>query len=191
MIPSAPLTVDPLGAAIALVFTTLIVILLGWMLWVPRPVARSVAMARSSVGGVKRILVPLEWGVTSDRAVELACRLGREQHADIYLACIIEIPRTRALNAPLHEAEAEEARQTLKFAEQIVRLSRLRAVTMIERSREASEGIIRLVNEVKPDLLVVGLPPLYSTVQGLVGMIALETILRRALCEVIVSKMPG
>ena len=80
---------------------------------------------------------------------------------------------------------------SLEFAEQIVRMSRLRAVTVVERSREASEGIIRLINEVKPDLLVVGLPPLYSTVQGLMGMIALETILRKAPCEVIISKMPG
>jgi hypothetical protein len=61
----------------------------------------------------------------------------------------------------------------------------------VERSREATEGIIRLINEVKPELLVVGLPPRYSTVQGLVGMIVLETILRKVPCEVIISKMPG
>jgi len=183
--------IDPLGALIALIFTVCVVGLLSWMLLVPRQVAVQVARARRAVGGVKRILVPLEWGVASDRAVELACRLGKEQHADIYLAYIIEIPRTRALNNPLHEKESAVARDTLKYAEQIVRLSRLRAVTMVERSRETYEGILRLANDIQPDLIVLGMPPLYSTVRGLVGMITLETVMKRANCEVLVSKMPG
>jgi nucleotide-binding universal stress UspA family protein len=186
-----PLVIHPLGALIAFGFVLSMILLMSWMLWVPKPVAQTVARARRSVGGVRRILVPLEGGVTSDRAVELACRLGREQHADIYLAYIIEIPRTRALNTPLHEGESGQARQTLRFAEQIVKLNRLRAVTMVERAREVSEGILRLSNEVQPDLLVIGMPSLYSTVRGLAGTLAMENILRRASCEVLVSKMPG
>lgn len=191
MSPGAELVVNPFGALIALFFAVSMLVLLGWMLWLPRPVAQPVARARRSVGGVRRILVPLEWGVTSDRAVELASRLGREQHADIYLAYIIEIPRTRALNAPLQEKESEQARQTLRCAEQIVKLNRLRAITLVERSRELSEGILRLAGEFQPDLIVIGVPSLYSTVRGLMGMITLETIMRRAPCEVLVSKMPG
>ncbi len=183
--------IDPLGALIAFLFTVCVVGLLTWMLWVPRQVAQQVSRARRSLGGVRRILVPLEWGVTSDRAVELACRMGKDQHADIYLACIIEIPRTRALNNPLHEKEASEARDTLKYAEQIVRLNRMRSVTLVERARETHEGILRLANELQPDLVVMGMPPLYSTVRGLIGMATLEVVLRRAPCEVLLSKMPG
>lgn len=187
----AEMIIHPLGAVIAVAFLVSVFGVLGWMLWVPKPIAPPVARARRSVGGVRRLLVPLEWGVTSDRAVELACRLGREQHADVYLAYLLEIPRTRALNAPLHEAEAEQARQTLRNAEEIVKLNRLRAITVIERVRDASEGILRLAREVQPDLMVIGVPSLYSTVRGLFGVLALETILRRAPCEVLVSKMPG
>jgi len=183
--------IDPLGAVLAAFFTLSIVSLLAWMLWVPKPVARTVARARRSIGGVNRILVPLEWGAESDRAVELACRLGRDQHADIYLACVIEIPRTRVLNSPLHEGEAERIRETLRYAEQIVKLNHLRAVTFVERSREMSEGILRLADRVQPDLIVIGVPALYSTVKGLLGVLTLEEILRRAPCEVLLSKKPG
>ena len=188
---AATISVNPLGAVIAAGFLLGVVGVLAWMLWVPRPIAQPVARARRSVGGVRRLLVPLEWGVTSSRAVELACRLGREQHADVYLVYLLEIPRTRALNAPLHEGEAERARQALRHAEEIVKLHRLRAVAVIERVRDASEGILRLARELQPDLMVVGVPPLYSSVRGLFGVLSLETILRRAPCEVIVSKMPG
>lgn len=188
---AAEVVMDPMGIGIAGGFLLFMLVLMVWMLWVPRPVAQQVARARRSVGGLKRILVPLEWGVASDRAVELACRLGKEQHADIFLAYIIEIPRTRALNNPLHEKEASGARDTLKYAEQIVRLSRLRAVTMVERAREMHDGILRMAEEIQPDLIVMGMPPLYHTVRGLVGMITLETVMKKANCEILVSKMPG
>src|SRR5579884_1406413 len=55
----------------------------------------SSAMSAStrSVGALRRIIVPVDPNVGSGRAVELACRLGEAQQAEIILAHALTVPR--------------------------------------------------------------------------------------------------
>ena len=75
------LHVHPLGVLLAAGFAVPMAALLGWMLRVPRPVPQEVARAVRSVGAVQTILVPIVESYYSERAVELASRLGATQRA--------------------------------------------------------------------------------------------------------------
>src|SRR5512136_180736 len=110
-----------LGAFLAFVFAASMGILLWWMLHVPRPIPLAAAKARRAVGAVKKILVPTSGTLFSERGIELACRLGEEQKAEIYLINVIEVPRTLPMEAPLPEAESK-AREIIQEGESIVTL---------------------------------------------------------------------
>jgi nucleotide-binding universal stress UspA family protein len=125
----------------------------------------------------------------SERGVELACRLGLEQKAEIILVYVLEVPRTIPLGTPLPEDEAK-AQESLSRAQAIVRLHNLSAIPHIERAREAVEGIIRVAKDYEADLIVLGIRPRVSAAEDVLGRTS-DALLRRAPCEVIVNKLPG
>lgn len=180
--------ITPLGALIALAFTGLMVGLLWWMLHPPKPVPQVAARAKWAVGAIRRILVPTVGMPYSERGVELACRLGQEQKAEIILVYVIEVPRTLSLSTPLPEVEAK-ATEILNQANDIVSSHGLRASARIERAREASEGIIRAARDNEVNLIVVGVRPEVSPMSELLGRTT-DVLLRRAPCEVIIDKLP-
>src|SRR5512136_263851 len=102
-----------LGGLLASVFAVSMGVLLWWMLHVPRAIPQAAAKARRAVGAIKRVLVPTSGTVYSERGIELACRLGEEQKAEIYLINVIEVPRTLPMEAPMPEAESR-AQEILK-----------------------------------------------------------------------------
>ena len=126
------------GIILAAGFAVSMSCLLGWMLSVPPQITAAAAKAHRGVGAIKRILVPTIGSPYSERGVELACRLGVEQKAEIILAYIIEIPRTLELDHPLPQAEAK-ANETLQRAGSIVTLKGLKPVEKIDRARIAGE----------------------------------------------------
>jgi nucleotide-binding universal stress UspA family protein len=156
-----------LGALLAFFFAASMGILLWWMLHVPRAIPLAAAKARRAVGAIKKILVPTSGTLYSERGIELACRLGEEQKAEIYLVNVIEVPRTLPLDAPLVEAEIN-AGDVIKRGEEIVTLRGLPFKGEVKRGRVAGEEIIRAAKDYEADL-----------------------ILRRAPCEVIVDKLSG
>ena len=81
-----------IGAFLAFLFTASMTTLLWWMLHVPRAIPQAAAKARRAVGAIKRVLVPTSGTLYSERGIELACRLGEEQKAEIYLITVIEVP---------------------------------------------------------------------------------------------------
>jgi len=159
------------------------------MLHPPAPVTAAAAKARRSIDAVKRILVPTVGMPYSERGVELACRLGQEQKAEIVLTYVLEVPRTMPLGTPLPEVEAK-AREALERAESIVALHGLSAVMDIERAREAGEGIVRAARDHDVDLIVIGIRPRLTAAQDILGRTT-DILLRRAPCEVIINKLPG
>src|SRR5512137_1678253 len=90
-----------LGGVLAFFFAASMGILLWWMLHVPRAIPQAAAKARRAVGAIKRILVPTSGTPYSERGIELACRMGEEQKAEIYLINVIEVPRTLPMEAPM------------------------------------------------------------------------------------------
>src|SRR5512147_2667247 len=109
------------GGRLAFVFAGSMGVLLWWMFRVPRAIPLAAAKARRAVGAIKRVLVPTSGTVFSERGIELACRLGEEQKAEIYLVTVLEVPRTLPLEAPMPEAEAK-AEDIIKRGEEIINL---------------------------------------------------------------------
>ena len=175
------------GALLAFVFATSMGTLLWWMLHVPKAIPLAVARARRTVGAVKKILVPTSGTLYSERGIELACRLGEEQKAEIYLINVIEVPRTLPLEAPMPEAEAK-AKDIIKEGEAIVNLRGLQAKGEVRRGRVAGEEIIRAAKDWEADLIVMGIRSQIRMAQDILGRSS-DLVLRRAPCEVIVDKL--
>jgi nucleotide-binding universal stress UspA family protein len=184
---SEPLHVNPLGVALAITFALPMAGLLIWMLHLPRPVPQEVARAVRSVGAVQTILVPILESYYSERAVELASRLGEMQRARILLGYVIEVPRTLSLGVPLPAAE-ERANRALEQAKTIVAMHGLGAQVEIIRARDAGEGIARVARDKGVDLIVVGISPELGFTEGPAVRCA-DSLFRHAPCEVIIDRL--
>lgn len=181
------LHVSILGAVLAAGFAVSMGSLLLWMLRVPRPVPLEVARAVGSVGAVRTILVPILEHYYSERAVELASRLGQMQKARILLGYVVEVPRTLSLGVALPEVE-ERARRELAQAKTIVAMHGLEAQIDIIRARDAGEGIARVARDRGVDLIVLGISPDVGLTEGSAARCA-EGLFRHAPCEVILDRL--
>lgn len=180
--------IQPLGAVIALFFVVSLISILWWMLHPPVYIPAAAAKAHRSVFAVKRILVPTVGLTYAERGVELACRLGAEQGAEILLVYVVEVPRTMPLGIPLPDAE-HEGNEALERASSIVKLHGLPSQRILLRARLAGEEIARIARERDADMIVLGIraePGLRDTILGRTS----DTILRYAPCEVVIDKLP-
>jgi len=177
-----------LGIILAVVFAVSMGGLMWWMLHPPAPIGAAVARAFRGVSALKRILVPVKGTTYSDRAVELACRLGLEQQAEIILTYVIEVPLSLPLSTPL-DREEKKAQEAVSRAVEIVKLHGLKPVPVVERDREVGRGILRVAGDHTADLVVIGLNPRRVAAGDSVGR-GIETILRRAGIEVIIDMVP-
>ena len=178
-----------LGALLAFIFAASMGSLLWWMFHVPKVIPLAAAKARRAVGAIKKILVPTSGTFYSERGIELACRLGEEQKAEIYLVTVLEVPRTLPLEAPMPEAEAQ-AEDIIKEGETIVNLRGLQVKGEVRRGRIAGEEIIRVAKEREVDLIVMGIRSQVTMAQDILGRDS-DLVLRRAPCEVILDKLSG
>jgi len=177
-----------LGTVLAVLFVLSMGGLLWWMLHPPAQIQPAVAKARHAVGAFKRILVPTSGVPYSEKGIELACRLGIEQQAEIVLTYVLEIPRTLPLNAPIPDAE-KEANEALTRGKEIVELHHLTPILRLERAREAGEGIVKVARDNEVDVIVLGIRPTWRGSQASWGKTT-EILLRKAPCEVIIDKLP-
>ena len=177
-----------LGAVLAALFAVSIGGLLWWMLHPPAQIKPAVAKARYAIGAFKRILVPTSGVTYAEKAIELACRLGTDQKAEIVLTYVLEIPRTLPLSAPIPEAE-QEGNVALERGKEIVELHHLTPIIRLERAREAGEGIVKVAKDTEVDVIVLGIRPTWHGSQTLWGKTT-DILLRKAPCEVIIDKLP-
>lgn len=175
------------GVILASGFAVAMAGLLLWMLRLPPPVSIEVARAVRSVGAVQTILVPILEEYYSERAVELAGRLGQMQKATILLGYVMEVPRTLSLGVPLPEVE-EAGRRALEHAKTIVEMHGLQARTQMIRAREAGEGIARVARDNDVDVIVLGISPDTGFIEGPAARLA-ESLFRHAPCEVIIDRL--
>jgi len=176
------------GFAAALVFAGTVITVLSWLLAVPPQVAAVAAHARRIVSSIRRIVVPVSMNSNWERAVELACRLGEEQKAEVLLTYVVEIPMTLSLNAPMDKTE-KAAQEILERATAIVEQHELPVRTQVERARQTGEGITRLAKDEDADLIVMAAPWLGTALTGIQSR-TIEILLHRAPCEVIIDSAP-
>ena len=179
----------PFGVFIALAFVLTLGLTLSWMLRVPRPMAQEVARAVYSVDAARCIVVPILDLYYTERAVELSCRLGRQQNANIVLAYIVEVPRLLTLDAPLPREVEERAQKALEHAKSIVERHGLRVLTATVRARETSEGIGKAVETYQGDIVVLGMRTVEHRVPGVFARTA-DALMRHPPCEVLIDSVP-
>lgn len=180
--------INPLGAVIALFFVVSLISILWWMLHPPDYIPAAAAKARHSVFAVKKILVPTVGLPYAERGVELACRLGSEQGAEILLTYVVEVPRTMPLGIPLPDAE-QEGNEALERASSIVKLHGLPSQKILQRARLAGEEIARIARDRDVDMIILGIrsePGLRDAILGRTS----DIILRHSPCEVLIDKLP-
>lgn len=146
------------GLALGIIFLLSLGAIFIWMFMIPPQIPAAAARARRSVDAIRRILVPTVGMPYSERGIELACRLGEDQKAEIILTYVIEVPRTLPLGASMPKEE-EKAREALSRGRAIVEIHNLPVVERIERAREAWEGILRAAGDSDVDLIVMGISP--------------------------------
>ena len=181
------ITIHPLGFILAVVFAVSMGGLMWWMLKVPRSLSAPVAKARVSVEAIKRILVPTVGNVFAGREVELACRLGQEQKAEILLAYLLEVPRTLNLGAPMPQEESK-AREALELAKTIVDLHGLPSKMEILRARVAGEKIAQAALEEDIDMIIVGMRPGMGVPHETFAR-TVDVLLRKAPCELLIDRV--
>jgi len=180
----------PLGVLIAFLFVIVLGSTLFWMLRLPRAMTQEVARAVFSVQASRCIIVPILDLFYTERAVEFACRMGKQQNAAIVLAYVVEVPRLVTLDSPLPQEVEDRAQQALKHAQSIVERHDLKTVTTVMRAREASEGIGQLVQTYHGDIVVLGVQAGARHLPSIFARTA-DALMRRPPCEVLIDTMPG
>jgi nucleotide-binding universal stress UspA family protein len=159
-----------------------------WMFRVPPATPLPVVTARRSVAAIHRILVPTVEAMASERAVELACRLGEAQKAEIILVYVVEVPLTLSLDTAMPDQETK-GREALNTAEFIVKQHGLPVHSRMMHQRYAADGIIQLAKEEEVDAIVIGVGLKRRATPGSIGRTTSE-VMRRAPCEVIIDQAP-
>ncbi len=177
----------PLGIILAAIFVSSLGSLFFWMFRVPPALPLPVVKVHGSVDAVRKILIPIVEAMPSERAVELACRLGNGKKAELVLVHVIVVPYTLSLNAAMPERE-RVAREALDLGRAIAQNHGCHVQTRIVRHRSAADGILHLADEEKVDAIMLGVG-IKSRMPGEWGKTSQE-ILNRADCEVILDKVP-
>ena len=79
----------PLGILLAVIFASSMSILFVWMFHVPPALPLPVIKVRGSVEAMHKLLIPVVEAIPSERAVELACRLGNGNKVHLVLVHVI------------------------------------------------------------------------------------------------------
>jgi nucleotide-binding universal stress UspA family protein len=180
----------PLGVMFAFLFIIVLGSTLFWMLRLPTAMTQEVARAVFSVHATRCIIIPILDLFYTERAVELACRMGKQQNAGIVLAYIVEVPRLVTLDSKLPDEVEDRAQQALKHAQSIVIRHGLKSMTTILRAREANEGINQIVQTYHGDIVVLGVQAVERHLPSIFTRTA-DALMRRPPCEVLIDSMPG
>jgi len=159
-----------------------------WMFRLPPPRPQAVVRGHGSGEAPPRILVPIVDAITSERAVELACRLRSGQKADLVLVHVIEVPDTLPLDAVMPDCD-NMGREALEMGRVIARRYGCNTRTYIVHHRNTAHGILQVANEENVDAIVLSDGVAESPVSRAWGKMDAE-ILRRANCEVFLDKVP-
>jgi nucleotide-binding universal stress UspA family protein len=159
-----------------------------WMFRLPPRRPRAVAKGHGSVEAPPRILVPIVDAITSERAVELACRLRSGQKVDLVLVHVIEVPDTLPLDVMMPDSD-DIGREALEMGRVIARRYGCNTRAYIVHHRHTAQGILQVANEENVDAIVLSDGVRESPVSRAWGKTNAE-ILRSANCEVFLDEVP-
>ena len=99
------------------------------------------ARVAPATAGYHKLVVPMLANPESKRAVEVACRLAAERHAEITIVTVIEVPPLLPLDAHMHDEEAE-ARRLHNLAIEIGDMFGVAVHPIAVRARDAATAIL-------------------------------------------------
>ena len=103
-----------------------------------------------------KILVPVTGTAAGKEAIELACKLAKQDKSEIHAIYIITPTRELPLDAEI-EPEIEKAEQVLDEVEAVARKGGCRISTEVLQSRNVGAAIVNEAQERETDLILLGM----------------------------------
>ncbi len=103
-----------------------------------------------------KILVPVRGHAIDDHAIQLACRIARQDKAKVLAATVIEIHRTLPLETE-NPVEINMGEAVLEHAEEVARKAGVQIETELLQARVAGPVLIELASERGIDLIILGI----------------------------------
>jgi len=142
----------------------------------------------------RHLLVPVDFGEHSRRALDAAIELARRFGAELTLVHIYEFPAyvyggmtyaTTDLFAPIEAAARDQLDQTLQEVRAMVP-----GAKAVLRRAPVAQGILAVIDEVHPDLVVMGTHGRTGMSHALLGSVA-EKIVRLSPAPVLTMRATG
>jgi nucleotide-binding universal stress UspA family protein len=106
--------------------------------------------------GFTRILVPVTGTQADKEAIELACRLAKQDKGEIHAVYTITMKRDLPLDAEI-ETEIQKAEDILAGIEKVSTMESYRVDTEVLQAREAGPAIVNEAAEREVDLILMGI----------------------------------
>ena len=137
----------------------------------------------------RRILVPMKLGDIGEEMVATAVALAKESNARVEAITVVQVPRERALDAPLPTAVAEEAEASVDEARALGEENDVDVRAEAVRARSIGHAIVDEATRRNADLIVLGSSPRWRR-QSRFFSPTVDHVLRHAPCEVLVVAFP-
>jgi len=130
-----------------------------------------------------RILVPVTGTQADEEAIELACRLAKQEKGEIHVVYIITMKRDLPLDTEI-ETEIQKAEDILAGIEKVAAAENYRVDTEVLQAREAGPAIVNEALEREVDLILMGIAYKVRFGEFSLGEVA-PYVLKNSPCRVI------
>ncbi len=136
-----------------------------------------------------RILVPMKLGVIGEEMVATAVALAKERGARVEAITVVQVPRERALEAPLPEELALAAAESIAEARALGEENGVEVHADAVPARSIGHAIVDEASRRRVDLIVLGSSPRWRR-QSRFFSPTVDHVLKHAPCEVLVVAFP-
>ena len=136
-----------------------------------------------------RILVPMKLGVIGEEMVATAIALAKEREARVEAITVVQVPRERALEAPLPPDVARAAADSIEEARALGEENDVEVHADAVHARSIGHAIVEEAERRRVDLIVLGSSPRWRR-QSRFFSPTVDHVLKHAHCEVLVVAFP-
>jgi APA family basic amino acid/polyamine antiporter len=136
-----------------------------------------------------RILVPMKLGVIGEEMVATAIALAKERGARVEAITVVQVPRSRALEAPLPPELARAAADSIAEAQALGEENEVEVHADAVHARSIGHAIVDEAQRRRVDLIVLGSSPRWRR-QSRFFSPTVDHVLKHAHCEVLVVAFP-
>jgi APA family basic amino acid/polyamine antiporter len=137
----------------------------------------------------RRILVPMKLGVIGEEMVATAIALAKERGARVEAITVVQVPRERALEAPLPVDLARAAADSIAEARALGEENDVEVHAAAVHARSIGHAIVDEAERRQADLIVLGSSPRWRR-QSRFFSPTVDHVLKHAHCEVLVVAFP-